>query len=88
MLDFLKELIQLYSTPIIQIVASFSDGDLFTPDDEQIMHAWNQQHYNLFWHHIPDASHAVRNVRGAFLIRELLIPGFAVTINASKLIEL
>jgi hypothetical protein len=46
-LDFLKKLVDSYSTALIKIVASFSDGDVFTLDEESIMDAWNQSVQNL-----------------------------------------
>jgi hypothetical protein len=85
-LDFLKKIVDSYATALIKIVASFSDGDVFTPDEESMMGAWNQSVRNHPWFHIYDISHAIQNARRAFLKRDLLLPGSAVSINMTKLL--
>ncbi len=85
----LKELVEVYSiSKVVEFIGSSSDGDLFTFDSQVTMDIWSRKKFGLFWTHFWDFSHAVRNTRGAFLRRKLLLPGYDTAINALKLLQL
>lgn len=86
--DRLKQLITVYSSSLIKIIGSSSDGDLFSLEVELVMKAWNKQHYNLPWYHFPDYCHATRNARNALKRRTLMLPGTFCIINMKRLLAL
>ncbi len=86
--DKLQVLVSTYQSESVVIIGSSSDGDLFSAEETFSMNAWMMDKYGEFWVHFPDYSHAVQNIRNAFVSCPLRIPGFNVIANSRALLDL
>ncbi len=61
----------------------------FIIEEEKVIDTWSVDNFQLFQIHIYDYSHAMCNVHGAFISRQLILPDFLeVVINSSRLLKL